>query len=53
MAKRIKEIEKQLKPIPPMRPEVRTIIEPYKWDISYSTLRKKYRDYKEIFENEI
>ena len=35
MAQRIKEIEKQLKPIIPMAPEGRRIVEPFNWDISY------------------
>ena len=48
LADKIKEIEKQLKPIMPSFPESTYTTEGC-IDMSYSTLRKKYRSFKEKF----
>lgn len=53
MAKRIKEIEKLLPPIMPAAPEGRVIVHPQMRDISYDTLRKKYRKYDTMYETDI
>ena len=49
LSKKIREIEKQLpKPIVPIFPHPQIIREDG-WDLSYRTLRKKYRDHEIIF----
>jgi len=49
LSNKIKEIEKQLKPLEPAFPQP-IIIRGKGWDLSYDTLRKRHRNHTEDYE---